>query len=76
MSEHRPGKVVGGVCYSAEVWEDTNNKPSWRWVVQKAARDENGNPTGPWRDVGSGAEGTEVDAKRAAGKAIEVDTDP
>lgn len=70
MDQHKPSKVIGGTRYEIDVWEDTGNNPPWRWRVQKASRDKDGNQSGPWRDVASGAELTQEKARQAAAKQI------
>jgi hypothetical protein len=73
VGQHEPSKVIGGVRYAVDVWEDTNHPPApWRWRVQEVSLDKDMNPNGPWKDVASGAEMTQEKALQAAGKSIGV----
>lgn len=76
--QDRPGKATPGVRYTVDVWEETTSylPTPWRWRVTKVSLDKDGNPSGPWKDVASGAEQTRERAQQAAAKSITYETNP
>lgn len=76
MTQHGPGKVIGGESYNWEVWEDPKHSPRWRWQVTAAPLDKDRNVSGPPNVVARGAEATQQDAEQAARQWINDRVDP